>query len=244
MKVIRAFFMCLGMFSAIPCPYRPWDEDARALMTACLPLVGAVIGALWYAFSMLGCAVLPETLCAALIAALPFLLTGFMHLDGFMDTVDALMSWRPLEERQKILKDVHCGSFAVVGVVLLMIGMFAAACDARIADLRTLVLIPVASRCMSAFCVTALRPIGHSQYTALNRSAATPIAAGVMLLLTLVVGGIWISARAAVCLSAVAAGYALAMAAAVRALKGVSGDLAGYSLCVGELCGLIALAIL
>ena len=97
---------------------------------------------------------------------------------------------------------------------------------------------------MSAFCVTALRPIGHSQYTALNRSAATPIAAGVMLLLTLVVGGIWISARAAVCLSAVAAGYALAMAAAVRALKGVSGDLAGYSLCVGELCGLIALAIL
>ena len=45
MKVIRAFFMCLGMFSAIPCPYRPWDEDARSLMTACLPVLGAVIGA-------------------------------------------------------------------------------------------------------------------------------------------------------------------------------------------------------
>ena len=27
------------------------------------------------------------------------------------------------------------------------------------------------------------------------------------------------------------------------ALRGVSGDLAGFSLCIGELCGIIALAI-
>ena len=107
MKVIRAFFMCLGMFSALPCPWRPWDEDARGLMTACLPLVGAMIGGLWYALSLLGRALLPDALTAALIAALPFLLTGFMHLDGFMDTSDAILSWRPLEQRQTILKDVH-----------------------------------------------------------------------------------------------------------------------------------------
>ena len=38
-------------------------------------------------------------------------------------------------------------------------------------------------------------------------------------------------------------GYALAMAWAYRTMQGVSGDLAGFSLCTGELCGLIALAI-
>ena len=244
MKVIRAFFMCLGMFSALPCPWRPWDEDARGLMTACLPLVGAVIGGLWYALSLLGRALLPDALTAALIAALPFLLTGFMHLDGFMDTSDAILSWRPLEQRQKILKDVHCGSFAVVAVVLLMIGMFAAAIDARSGDLRPLVLIPVASRCMSAFCVTMLRPIGHSEYAQMDRNLGTPLAAAVMLLLTLLIGGIWISVTGLVCIAAAVLGYALAMIWSARTLEGVSGDLAGHALCVGELCGLIALAIL
>lgn len=244
MKIVKAFFMCLGMFSAIPCPYRPWDEDARGMMTACLPLVGAVIGALWYAFAVLGTLLLPEMLCAAFIAALPFLLTGFMHLDGFMDSADALLSWRPLEQRQKILKDVHCGSFSVVAMVLLALGMFAAASDASAKDLRPLIFIPAASRCLSAFCVTALKPIGHSEYASLNRQIATPVSAIAMLLIAVAAGWIWIGTSAAICIGATVLGYTLAMTWAVHTLKGVSGDLAGYSLCIGELCGLITLAVI
>lgn len=244
MKVIRAFFMCLGMFSALPCPWRPWDEDACGLMTACLPLVGAVIGGIWYAVSLLGRTLLPQALSAALIASLPLLLTGFMHLDGFMDTADAMLSWRPLEQRQKILKDVHCGSFSVVAVVLLVLGMYAAASDARLDDLRPLALIPVASRCMSAFCVTLLKPIGHSEYAQMQRNLGTPVAAAVMFALTLLIGGLWTGIGGIICLVAVFAGYACAMFWCVHTLKGVSGDLAGFSLCIGELCGLIALAIL
>lgn len=244
MKIVKAFFMCFGMFCAIPCPYRPWDEDSRGLMTACLPLVGAVIGALWYAFSALGRTILPEALSAALVAALPFLLTGFMHLDGFMDSADALLSWRPLEQRQKILKDVHCGSFSVVAIVLLAMGMFAAASDASAKDLRTLIFIPAASRCLSAFCVTALKPIGHSEYAAFNRSMSTPLAAIAMLLVTIAAGWLWLGGTAALTIGATVVGYAAAMLWAVHTMKGVSGDLAGYSLCIGELCGLIALAVI
>lgn len=244
MKIIKAFFMCLGMFSALPCPYRPWDEEARPLMTACLPLVGTVIGALWYALTLLGRMLLPDMLSAALTASLPFLLTGFMHLDGFMDTSDALLSWRPLEQRQKILKDVHCGSFSVVAVVLLCMGMFAAASDASTKDLRTLLFIPTACRCLSAFCVTALKPIGHSEYVALNRSMTTPAAASVMLLVTFVACGLWLGGAAVLALVAAVIGYITAMVWAVHTLKGVSGDLAGYALCIGELCGLAALAVI
>lgn len=243
MKIIRAFFMCLGMFTALPCPYRPWDEEARGLMTACLPLVGAVVGALWLLLSALGRMLLPANLAAMLTAALPLLLTGFMHLDGFMDTSDALLSWRPLEERQKILKDVHCGSFAVVAVVLLILGMFAAARDALDGDLRPLLLIPVASRCMSAFCVTFLKPIGHSEYAQMRRGMGTPAAAMVMLAITLAASAIWLGLPGLACCGAAVLGYACAMAWAVHTLKGVSGDLAGYSLCVGELCGLAVLAL-
>ncbi len=243
MKVIRAFFMCLSMFSSIHCPYRPWDEDARGLMPACLPLVGVVIGGLWYLFAILGRAILPETLASALIAALPLLLTGFMHLDGFMDTADAILSWRPLEERQRILKDVHCGSFSVVAVILLILGMFAASKDALNGDLRPLILIPVASRCVSAFCVTYLPPLGHSEYAKINRSMGTPIATLIMLAVTLIMSGIWLGWMGVACAAASALGYLGAMAWAMHILKGVSGDLAGYALCVGELCALVVLAL-
>ena len=138
---------------------------------------------------------------------------------------------------------MHCGSFSVVAVVLLLIGMFAAAGDAAAADLRPLILIPAASRCLSAFCVTALKPIGHSEYAALNRNIAAPACALTLLLLTIAVGWIWLGGTAALSILAVIAGYSAAMAWAVHTLKGVSGDLAGYSLCIGELCGLAMLAI-
>ena len=244
MRIIKAFFMCMGMFTALPLPWRPWDEDARSQMTSCLPIVGLVVGALWYALALLGGLFLPENLLAALIAALPSLLTGFMHLDGFMDTADAMLSWRPLEKRIRILKDVHCGSFSVVAVVLLMLGMFSAATDAAGADLRMLIFIPAASRCLSAFFVSAFRPIGHSEYAAMKHGFATPAAALIMLVAAFAGGCFWLGLSAVICLAAVVVGYCAAMYWCVRTLKGVSGDLAGFSLCVGELSGLIALAVI
>lgn len=48
----------------------------------------------------------------AFLLALWLLLTGMLHLDGLLDLSDALFSPKPPEERRRILKDVHLGSFA------------------------------------------------------------------------------------------------------------------------------------
>lgn len=242
-KTIKAFFMCLGMFSSIPCPYRPWDEDARSLMTACLPIVGAVIGLVWALIAMIAGAVLPEALAAAIIAALPFLLTGFMHLDGFMDTSDATLSWRPLEDRLRIIKDSHTGSFAVVNVVLLVMFMYASAQSALKADLRALILIPVISRCCSAFCVITLKPLGHSEYKGLDTHTEQRMAILAIWLIALIIGFVWLGKTGWVFLLETL-GYAIAMGWAVRIMKGVSGDLAGFALSIAEVCGLAMLAII
>lgn len=242
-RIFRAFFMCLGMFSSIPFPYRPWDESARNLMTACLPMVGAVIGLIWAFLAMLAVAVLPAGLAGAVIAALPFLLSGFMHLDGFMDTSDAILSWRPLEERLRILKDSHTGSFAVVNLAMLMLFTYGAALSALTADLRVLVLIPVVSRCGSAFCVTTLKPLGHSEYKDAHGSAAQRLAIVVVYILSMLAGVLWLG-RGVIALAATTLGYALAMLWAARTLKGVSGDLAGFALSIAETCGLAVLACL
>ena len=38
---------------------------------------------------------------------------GF-HVDGFMDTMDALHSYQPRERKLEILKDSHIGAFSVI----------------------------------------------------------------------------------------------------------------------------------
>ena len=44
---IYGFFMAWGMFLAIPCPLKLWNEKARSKMICCLPLVGLVVGGVW-----------------------------------------------------------------------------------------------------------------------------------------------------------------------------------------------------
>ena len=157
--------MCRSMFCAIPCFWRVWDEEARDKMLLFLPVVGLEIGAIWALLAWL-CRylALPALVQGAVLGAYPFVVTGFIHLDGFMDVTDAVRSCRDLARRREILKDSRVGSFAVIGVVLLALcqtALFASAKTA--ASLWTLVLLPAVSRCGSALAVTALRPMSTSQ---------------------------------------------------------------------------------
>ena len=149
---LHAYAMCQSMFCAIPCPWNIWDEDARKHMLLFLPVVGLVIGLLWWGISwVLGVLGVPDLIRALVLCAYPFLCTGFIHLDGFMDVTDAVKSCRDLPRRREILKDSHVGSFAVIGCVLLMLAQFSFfACVPSGADLRILIFIPVVSRCCSA----------------------------------------------------------------------------------------------
>lgn len=243
MKLAKAMCMALGMFTALPLPWRPWDEDARGLMLACLPVVGAVLGLLWALLALVARALLPLPLAAAVVAALPWLLTGFFHLDGYLDACDALLSWRSAEERLRILKDPHVGAFAAVGLGLLMLFSYAAASCLGGADLRVLALVPVASRCGSALSVLSLKPLAHSEYARTGGSALQRGAVAAMWLVAVAVAALWLGRGAAVVLLAESAAYALAMGWAVHVLKGVSGDLAGFALTLSEAVALVVLAL-
>ena len=99
---ICGFFMAWGMFLAIPCPRKIWSESARQKMLVCMPLVGLLAGGVWAgAWLLLRGA--PGPVRAAVCAAAPWLVTGFMHLDGYMDVCDAVLSRRDLATRQRIL---------------------------------------------------------------------------------------------------------------------------------------------
>lgn len=239
---LYALGMCQSMFCALPFPWHGWEEQARDRMLLCLPLIGLEIGLIWWGLVWLcdwfG---LPQALRAMVLCAAPYLLTGFLHLDGFMDVTDAVRSYRSLERRREILKDSHVGSFAVIGVVLLILTQFAV-CVSLYSGMRmgVLILIPVVSRCCSVLAIQWLPPMETSQYAHRQPHAALPL-----VMLALAIGcGFWMRTKFGLTLLGCVAGYSLALLRSYRSLKGMNGDISGYCLTIGELTGLATLAIL
>lgn len=237
---IDGFFMAWGMFLAVPCPSRRWNEAAREQMLRCLPLIGLIVGGLWAACAWLLRGA-PAAMRAFLLAALPWLVTGFLHLDGYMDVCDAVLSRRDLETRRKILKDSHCGAFAVIGLVLLALAQWSVFLSADGVPLLPLALIPAATRTCAAIAVLRLRPMGTSQYAAMERGGI----AGLLVLLFAVCA--LPAVRCGLCGLAplcAAAGYALACLCGFRQLDGMNGDISGFALTLGELAGAAVLMLL
>ncbi len=167
MKYFTGLMMAWGNFFSLPCPAKRWDNNYTSLMLGFLPLIGLVIGIIWSAIYF-GLVYLgfPFFVVAFLITFLPFALCGFMHMDGFMDCCDAIMSRRPLEERQRILKDSNTGAFAVVSMIFLILGYFCFLSTAVTTgvDFANMIMIVVLSRAVSGLHVLICKPMGQSQY--------------------------------------------------------------------------------
>ena len=244
-RIVHAFFMCQSMFCAIPCPCRVWDEEARPLMLPMLPLVGLEIGALWALFGWLtGLLGLPVLIRGLVLALWPYLATGFLHLDGYMDVTDAVKSCRDLARRREILKDSHVGSFAVIGLCMLMLSQFAVfASIANDKNCLILLFLPAVSRCGSALAVTALPSMSTSQYAAQKKPTSHLIVLTGMLCLFVALGFV-LCGLSGLALIGTMAGYGLALRRGYRGLEGMNGDIAGYALTISELCGAAVFALL
>lgn len=242
---LHAFAMCQSMFCAIPFPCKTWDEGARDKMLVCLPLVGLEIGAIWCALGwLIRFLSLPALLRGLILAAYPFLISGLIHLDGFMDVTDAVKSCRDLNRRREILKDSHVGSFAVIHVALLILAQFALFASApEEAPLGVLCLIPAVSRCGSALAVTILPAMSTSQYAGQKKNK-THIAVSAGMLAIFLLAGICLWGKYGLVPMGTAIGYALAVRKGCKSLEGMNGDIAGYALTIGELWGVAVYALL
>ena len=271
MKLLTGFLMTWGNFCSLPCPVKRWDDNCKSLMLGFLPTIGLIIGLLW-AGIYVGLVYLsfPFLVVSFILAFLPFALCGFMHADGFMDCSDAIMSRRPLEDRQRILKDTHTGAFAVISAVFMILGYFAFISTAASMgmDFVNIVIITVLSRSIAGLEVLLSKPLGTSQYASLSESifsssdeteaetqdeaeekpAAATKKQGIMLLLIQLVIytalGFWAStyyASTALIYGAVVLGTFISITYAKKQLGGMSGDIAGYGIVWGAFCGVAML---
>jgi len=249
-RYFKGFYMSLGMFCAIPLPVNLWDDSCMNLMMPFMPVVGILLGALWFGLGELllffGMNIL---LISAIMTVFPFIITGFLHLDGYMDTSDAILSRRPLEDKLRILKDPHTGAFSVIALVILFVLQFPAIYIIlnNCANLILFMFIPVVSRCCSGFAVLTVPVMPQSGYANMfrkNVKIAHKIFIILILITACVLSFIFSNLKGLITVLAVISGFILSMAYAYKEFKGISGDLAGYSIVISELCGIFALGII
>ena len=99
MKLLKAIAVAFAQYSRIPMPRFEWKEEDMRYSISAFPLVGAVLGLLF--FAVFRCAqhfAIPDIATALLLTAVPLIVTGGFHVDGFMDAADALSSYKSREK--------------------------------------------------------------------------------------------------------------------------------------------------
>ncbi len=197
--------------------------------TRYFPLVGVVLGLIYAFFALVLMVFLGSHLYTvrAFLTLLPLLLTGGLHCDGFMDTVDGLFSGRSREHMLEIMKDSRTGSFGVVAFGSLLLFNWS-----LILDLQEPVLVvalfamPIIGRLAMLFVVSYFpyaRPEGMGKaFSEMADHKALAIGAVTAVLFVVPVGLAAILALAAGILWAFLLGRY-----ATRKLGGVTGDVYG-----------------
>lgn len=248
MIVWETVVVAFSMFSALPMPRCDWNEKNMRYALCAFPLIGAVCGLLWWGWSALcGFLPLPLLLRAAGYCLIPVLLTGGIHLDGYADTCDALSSYGEPEEKQKILKDPHCGAFAVIRLCTYFVAYFAlcAALEVTAETLWCMGSVFVLERALSGYAINAFplakdTGLAYTYASAANKKRARLILLAIAALS--VFGMVFFGRLSGVAmLIAALAVFWRYYRVAKKQFGGISGDLAGWFLQKAELWMLAAL---
>lgn len=120
--MLRSIIIAFSTYSKIPMPHIEWNKRSMRYSIGFFPMVGVAVGVcellLVYILSALHT---KAALAGALLAVLPFIVTGGIHMDGYMDTIDARASYKDREQKLNILKDAHVGAFSVIYAIIYML---------------------------------------------------------------------------------------------------------------------------
>lgn len=119
MKLLKSMIIAFSIYSKIPVPQFAWEEEDMEYMMCFFPWIGGAIGLVFYGWLALCEKVQIGALCRACVAvAIPLIISGGFHVDGYMDTMDAFHSYQSREKKLEILKDSHIGAFAAIMLML------------------------------------------------------------------------------------------------------------------------------
>ena len=171
------------------------------------------------------------------------LVTGGIHIDGYMDTMDALHSYQPVEKKLEILKDAHIGAFAVIMLSVLLLAYIGALPGIDFNNVPLFASTFVFSRILSGLSVVLFKGAkkGGMLY-AFSSSAQKKVVciSLVMEFLFMAAGTIWIyKIKAVFVIVAMLIVFIYYRYKSYKEFGGITGDLAGWFLCLSEMVAVI-----
>jgi len=201
------FLVALRFLTIIPIPWRrEVSPEELGRSAVYFPLVGLILGLFLVGWHWLLGLFLPRAVADVLVMVTLVILTGALHLDGFIDTFDGLAGHKSVEDRWRVMHDSRAGGIGVVAVVCLLLVKYVSLNNLSDPLLgMSLVLMPVLGRWAMTYAIFAYpyaRPTGlgtaFKQGTGwLRLTIATIITFVVVVVLRQVTGlavmlGIWI----------------------------------------------------
>lgn len=190
------------------------------------PLVGALIGAVLWGASLLLGQIFRASVTAVLVLLIWVLLSGALHLDGFVDSCDGLFGGRTPAARLEIMKDERVGAFGLAGGVFLLLVKYAAL-SALPGRPAALLVAPVLGRWGMTLSIFAF-PYGRDQ--GLGKAMKDFTSAWQVALATIMAFGIsWLLAAQTGLLACLVAALTTGLVAAfaLRRIPGLTGDVYG-----------------
>lgn len=123
--MIRGFLIAVTFLTRLPFPapnevtHEEFTNSQRYY-----PLIGFLIGLFLFFTALILRHYYSPLVVAALILIEELLLTGGLHMDGFMDSMDALWSARTPERMLEIMKDSRVGSFGALSAIAVLLLKF------------------------------------------------------------------------------------------------------------------------
>lgn len=246
------FKVAFAMFSKIPMPRADWNKDNMKYMFCFFPFIGTVIGVL----TMLAAFVMEKhgfdaDFGAVVLTLIPVIVTGGIHVDGLLDTSDAMSSWQEKSRRLEILKDSNAGAFAVITACVYFLCWYGAYSQiisrGSVEVLSVMSLGFMVSRSLSGIGVITLpKAKADGTVAEFSRNASDKVTRNVLMvyLVLLFILMVWIHPVYGI--SAFIGAVLIFVYYRYMALKyfgGTTGDLAGFFLCLCEVGMALILAI-
>lgn len=247
--ICQSFIIGCSMYSRIPMPQVEWTKDGMKYALCFFPFVGIIIGGAEYIFFCLAERFGAGTLFVSLIGTvIPVLVSGGIHMDGFLDTMDALSSCESRERRIEILKDPHAGAFAVISGCVYFCIYAAVLSELTIEAVPALCGIYVMIRAASGWCIVNLPKAKKDGLASAFSQQAEHRTVSVTMLA-------WSAAAAAYTATIGGMGFCMLLVILLagillwfrfwskKVFGGITGDLAGFFLQAAELIAIFFVAL-
>jgi len=121
-NLIDQFIFALTFLTRIPVCYQvEYEEKLPGKSMIFYPLVGMIIGVLVVLVDLFTTGIISLRIRSIIVLLFYIYLTGGLHLDGFMDTIDGIFSGRKAEKMREIMHDSRIGAFGVIALFILLL---------------------------------------------------------------------------------------------------------------------------